>query len=206
MISPRLLVQYLKFSPLQEFYYCYLLSHLSSLAEVRSQSKDLVAERLPFVVSQLLAADTTSLQQHKSQKYLKTLLELVTSNKSGVDKNLIDRLFVHLKAKLPRDHCPVYLLPLLYPHPQDNLSISAVMAVKGGGLLDGALPDLVLEMGYRFTASVEECRAALLQLGGREVYASTVAKVSFNPILDGGVQHSHYHKSALRPQKWPQNL
>ena len=51
------------------------------------------------------------------------------------------------------------------------------MAVKGGGLLDGALPDLVLEMGYHFTASVDECRAALLQLGGREVYAATVAKV-----------------------------
>lgn len=51
------------------------------------------------------------------------------------------------------------------------------MAVKGGGLLDGALPDLVLEMGYHFTNSVEECRASLLQLGGREVYASTVAKV-----------------------------
>mgnify|MGYP007048722634 CR=1 FL=1 len=45
------------------------------------------------------------------------------------------------------------------------------------GLLDGALPDLVLEMGYHFTASVDECRAALLQLGGREVYAATVAKV-----------------------------
>ena len=51
------------------------------------------------------------------------------------------------------------------------------MAVKGGGLLDGALPDLVLEMGYHFTNSVDECRASLLQLGGREVYASTVAKV-----------------------------
>ena len=51
------------------------------------------------------------------------------------------------------------------------------MAVKGGGLLDGALPDLVLEMGYQFTNSVEECRASLLQFGGREVYAATVAKV-----------------------------
>jgi CCR4-NOT transcription complex subunit 1 len=51
------------------------------------------------------------------------------------------------------------------------------MAVKGGNLLDGALPELVLEMGYLFTNSVDECRASLLQLGGREVYAATVAKV-----------------------------
>jgi hypothetical protein len=52
------------------------------------------------------------------------------------------------------------------------------MAGKAGSLLlEGALPDLVLEMGYHFTSSVEECRASLLQLGGREVYAATVAKV-----------------------------
>ena len=58
------------------------------------------------------------------------------------------------------------------------------MAGKAGGLLDGALPDLVLEMGYHFTSSVEECRASLLQLGGTEVYAATVAKVRRNePIL-----------------------
>ena len=76
----------------------------------------------------------------------------------------------------PSISCPVTLLPLLHtsppPHPNP-----VTMAVKGGGLLDGALPDLVLEMGYHFTNSVEECRASLLQLGGREVYASTVAKV-----------------------------
>ena len=150
VISPRLLVQYLKFSPLQELYYCYQLSQLSTLAEVRSQSKDLVAERLPFVVTQLLAADTASLQLPKSQKYLKTLLELtVTSGTNCVDKNLVDRLLVHLKAKLSRDTCPVFLLPHLYPAQPDTLLSTAVMAVKGGGLLDGALPDLVLEMGYR---------------------------------------------------------
>jgi hypothetical protein len=57
-------------------------------------------------------------------------------------------------------------------------SSSSSMAGKAGSLLlEGALPDLVLEMGYHFTSSVEECRASLLQLGGREVYAATVAKV-----------------------------
>ena len=178
VISPRLLVQYLRFSLLQELHYCYHLSQLSTLAEVRSQAKDLVAERLPFVVTQLLAENTQSLQHSKSQKYLKTLLELVICGNQCVDKNLVDRLLVHLRAKLPRDRCPTFLLPTLHPGLSDSLvTSSAVMAVKGGNLLDGALPDLVLEMGYHFTASVEECRAALLQLGGREVYASTVAKV-----------------------------
>ena len=81
------------------------------------------------------------------------------------------------KELQPQISCPVPLLPLLHPTPPPH-SNPITMAVKGGGLLDGALPDLVLEMGYHFTNSVEECRASLLQLGGREVYASTVAKVS----------------------------
>jgi hypothetical protein len=64
------------------------------------------------------------------------------------------------------------------------------MAGKAGSLLlEGALPDLVLEMGYHFTSSVEECRASLLQLGGREVYAATVAKVSNQPVLFLPVAH-----------------
>ena len=106
--------------------------------------------------------------QSRPQKYLKTLLELVICGNQCVDKNLVDRLLVHLRAKLPRDCCPTFLLPTLHPGLSDSLlTSSTVMAVKGGGLLDGALPDLVLEMGYHFTASVEECRAALLQLGGR---------------------------------------
>ena len=41
------------------------------------------------------------------------------------------------------------------------------MAGKGGSLLEGALPDLVLEMGYHFTSSVQECRASLIKFQER---------------------------------------
>ena len=87
------------------------------------------------------------------------------------------QFFFVFQNLLPQIACPVSLLPLLHPSPPQGGSNPLTMAVKGGGLLDGALPDLVLEMGYHFTNSVDECRASLLQLGGREVYASTVAKV-----------------------------
>ena len=91
-------------------------------------------------------------------------------------RSTLQILFV-FQNLLPQIACPVSLLPLLHPSPPQGGSNPLTMAVKGGGLLDGALPDLVLEMGYHFTNSVDECRASLLQLGGREVYASTVAKV-----------------------------
>ena len=46
--------------------------------------------------------------------------------------------------------------------------------VNDGGPLDGALPDfLQMAMSHHFTASMEECRATLLQLGCKVYTAST---------------------------------
>ena len=46
--------------------------------------------------------------------------------------------------------------------------------VNDGGPLDGALPELLqMAMSHHFNASMEECRAALLQLGCKVYTAST---------------------------------
>jgi len=46
--------------------------------------------------------------------------------------------------------------------------------------LDTALPELIRELGYTFTASVDQCRANLRQLGGGpDIHAATVARVHF---------------------------
>lgn len=183
LLSPRLLSQHLKFSPLQELHYSYLLSQFSSLPEVRSQAKDLVTERLPLVISQLVSAEGQLLQSELDQtpSYLETIVTLANSDQHNLEHHLLDSLLVHLRSQQPLTTCPIALIPVLHgsvpPTEVATHTPSPTMAVKGGGLLDGALPDLVLEMGYHFTASVEECRASLLQLGGREVYAATVAKV-----------------------------
>ena len=166
---------------LQMFHY--LLSQFSSLPGVRSQAKDLVAERLPLLISQLLSAEGQLLQSglDHTPSYLITLTTLATSGQYSLKVDLVDRLFIHLRYQQPLSICPIALLPVIHgsvpPTEVATHTPSPTMAVNGGGLLDGALPDLVLEMGYHFTASVDECRASLLQLGGREVYAATVAKV-----------------------------
>ena len=42
--------------------------------------------------------------------------------------------------------------------------------------LDTALPELIRELGYTFTATVEQCRGNLRQLvGGPDIHAATVA-------------------------------
>ena len=52
-------------------------------------------------------------------------------------------------------------LILSSPAASDSSLVASIMAVN---VNDGALPEL-LQMSHHFTASMEECRAALLQLG-----------------------------------------
>lgn len=43
--------------------------------------------------------------------------------------------------------------------------------------MDGSLSDVILEMGYEFTASVEDCRNALVYFGLQELKPSTIARM-----------------------------
>jgi CCR4-NOT transcription complex subunit 1 len=43
--------------------------------------------------------------------------------------------------------------------------------------MDGSLTDVMLEMGYNFTASVEDCRNALVHFGLQELKSSTIARM-----------------------------
>ena len=43
--------------------------------------------------------------------------------------------------------------------------------------MDGALSDVILEMGYDFTASVEDCRNALVHFGLQELKPITIARM-----------------------------
>lgn len=57
------------------------------------------------------------------------------------------------------------------------LKLSTFVIRLSGGTLDTPLADLVKELGYGFTSSLEECRGAIIKLGGRDIAPSTVARV-----------------------------
>ena len=146
----------------------------------RDAASRLHRERLPALIASL---PTTPLDRC-TELLLTLLLDNRASPKSPAapkDKTNPRRSLVTALCQQFDDSgsaAPLVLLPHLYPDPRAASAVrSSSMAGKAGSLLEGALPDLVLEMGYHFTSSVEECRASLLQLGGREVYAATVAKV-----------------------------
>lgn len=70
------------------------------------------------------------------------------------------------------------LAPLVYP---DQSELTTEMSSDGpglpGGMLETSLADLVAEIGYGLTSSVEECRNNLMKLGGRDISPSVVARV-----------------------------
>ena len=113
------------------------------------------------------------------------MLSLIAEKDWNISKDKVETFLSVLRGQFSREVAPLVLVPLLYPTYTPSTPQHITMATKGPGLLDGALPDLVLEMGYHFTSSVEECRASLLQLGGREVYAATVAKVWEDVFISG---------------------
>merc|ERR1719458_2145691 len=167
----------LRVAPLQELHILSCFASHSAVEELKVEAAALLAEKLQQVASQLLNPEERAVVESELEARPDLLPSFLDNlHKSDLSKEQRSSVIALIQDLQPSISCPVTLLPLLHtsppPHPNP-----VTMAVKGGGLLDGALPDLVLEMGYHFTSSVEECRASLLQLGGREVYASTVAKV-----------------------------
>jgi len=43
--------------------------------------------------------------------------------------------------------------------------------------MDSSLADMILEMGYNFTSSIEDCRNALIHFGLQELKPSTIARM-----------------------------
>ncbi|EDS38671.1 ccr4-not transcription complex [Culex quinquefasciatus] len=84
-----------------------------------------------------------------------------------------------LCRNFPRERMPVVLAPLLNP--------------------------LVMEIGYTFTASLEDCKNHLLKVGGREISAQDVVKV-ISSITRRWVGGSKSEKRTWKPEIFVQAL
>lgn len=93
----------------------------------------------------------------------------------GLSTDIHNRFLKTLQRDYTKDLLPVVLAPLLYPAESE---LEPEMASEGPtGILDTSLSDLVSEMGYSFTASLEDCRNNLINLGGRDITPQSVARV-----------------------------
>jgi len=116
-----------------------------------------------------------------------------------------------LRRDYPRELVPVILAPILYQKEQEIDYTSQKMAHEGitnltKNIVETSLADLILETGYSFTASVEECRTNFAAFGLREISSASVARaVSFMSCTYTGLdENSLRHLRNGTSPAWPE--
>lgn len=157
----------------------------SSNPEIRTQSQANLKAKLPELVrahtdresgnEELLDLSTEELHLLLTQ-----VIDLWRDQPNSLlPKELCVSFLAALERQFPRSRVPVVLAPFLYPDKDilmEKLS-QDTPANMGKNLLDGSLADFVLELGYSFCNSIEECRNNLGNFGATSIKPAAVAKV-----------------------------
>lgn len=89
-----------------------------------------------------------------------------------------DLFLKRLRCDFPREVVPIILAPLLYPDdtktPLKEMTTADDMTAA---MMDNTLADIIRDIGYSFTASVEDCKSNMLNFGAREPTAIDVARI-----------------------------
>lgn len=109
------------------------------------------------------------------------VLQVLLTNLSHESNKLAPvtrELFVNrLRTDIPRELVPIVLAPQLYPDdtrtPLEEMTAPDDMAAA---MMDHSLADIIRDIGYSFTTSVEECKTNMLNFGAREPTAIDVAR------------------------------
>ncbi|XP_015223978.1 CCR4-NOT transcription complex subunit 1 isoform X4 [Lepisosteus oculatus] len=186
--SPHLFTQLskvLKLSKVQEVIFGLALLNSSS-SDLRGFAAQFVKQKLPDLLRSYVDADLGGNQEGGFQDIAIEVLHLLLSHllfgqkgASGVGQEQIDAFLKTLCRDFPQERCPVVLAPLLYPEKRDVL-MDRILPDSGGiakTMMESSLAEFMQEVGYGFCASLEECRAIIVQYGVREVTASQVARV-----------------------------
>ena len=116
-----------------------------------------------------------------------------------------------LRRDYPRELVPVILAPILYQEEQAVEYTSQKMAHEGinnlnKNIVETSIADLILETGYSFTASIEECRTRLAAFGVREISPASVARaISYMACTHSGLdENSIRHLRNGTSPAWPE--
>uniref|UniRef100_A0A182JXB0 CHK kinase-like domain-containing protein n=1 Tax=Anopheles christyi TaxID=43041 RepID=A0A182JXB0_9DIPT len=118
-----------------------------------------------------------------SPEFLQQILSLISYGKHttfGLTDQTYERFRLQLCRDFPRDRVPLILAPLLYT---ENSEISAeILKINTHSILQSSImktswTNLVVEVGYSFTATLDDCRNHLLKVGGRDITPQDVAKI-----------------------------
>ncbi|KAJ8950014.1 hypothetical protein NQ318_002425 [Aromia moschata] len=174
----------LRLSAVQEVVFALALRH-SSVPEVASLAQAHLRASVPALVQSYIDTEGSS-RQHEgglhetTPEVLHLILSAVlkTPKEIGLTNDIHTTFLKTLQRDFPKELVPVVLAPLVYP---EHCELTPEMSSEGpglsGGMLDASLADLVTEIGYSFTSSLEECRNNLMKLGGRDISPGVVARI-----------------------------
>lgn len=174
----------LRLSAVQEVIFALALRH-SANTEISTLALAQLRTTVPALVQSYIDTEGSS-SQHEGGLHETTpeVLHLILSavlkspKEVGLANDIHTTFLNTLQNDFSKDLVPVVLAPLVYP---EQCELAPEMSSEGpglsGGMLDTSLADLLTEIGYSFTSSVEECRNNLLKLGGRDLTQTSVAKI-----------------------------
>lgn len=186
-LGPQLFQQIsktIRLSAVQEVVLVLVLRH-SSNKELANLACAHLRVYLPALVQSYIDTEGST-RQHEGGLHETTpeVLHLILSavlqsyKKVGLTKEVHEAFLRTLQRDFPKELVPVVLAPLLY---SIDFELEPEMSSDGPGLsgnmLENSLPELISEMGYSFTASLEECRNNIISLGGRDISPSVVSRV-----------------------------
>ncbi|XP_061382387.1 CCR4-NOT transcription complex subunit 1 isoform X1 [Danaus plexippus] len=177
------LARLLKFTTAQDVAFTLVLRRNSSKPDIVSLAKQHLKKRfLDFVQCYLDAERGHQVEraglQECSPEVLQTLLTSLAYENFRLAAVTKDLFLKRLRIDFPREVVPIVLAPLLYPDdtqtPLEEMTTSDDMTAA---MMDNTLAEIIRDIGYAFTASVEDCKNNMVNFGAREPTAIDVARI-----------------------------
>ncbi|XP_015520502.1 CCR4-NOT transcription complex subunit 1 isoform X1 [Neodiprion lecontei] len=178
----------LKLTSVQEVAFAIALLH-SENPDIQTLALEHIKKQLPELIKNYINSEISN-KHHEGGLHDSSpeVLHLILSqafhepNQFGLPIEAKEKFLKNLRRDFPRELVPVVLAPLLYPGdgeiPQAAIELNMASNPMGFPFQDGnALVEMIMELGYGFTSSVDECRSALAGLGAREITPTAAARV-----------------------------
>ncbi|VVC86298.1 unnamed protein product [Leptidea sinapis] len=177
------IARYLKLTTAQDVAFSLVLRRNSSKPEISNLAKQHLKKRFLDLVQCYLdaerghQAERAGLQEC-SPEVLQTLLTSLTHENFKLAAVTKDLFLQRLRSDFPREVVPIVLAPLLYPDDTKSPLVEMTTANDlAPSMIDSSLSDIIRDVGYGLTVSVEECKTHMMNFGVREPTAIEVARI-----------------------------
>ncbi|GAB0100187.1 CCR4-NOT transcription complex subunit 1 [Sergentomyia squamirostris] len=189
-LSPNFLnsvARTLSLSQIKEVAIAYSLLH-SANPELAKYAEQHLKTFLPKFIQSYIDIDPSLPNQEGSlndivPELLQVIISVISHGKHrhfGLSDVIYNKFITHLCRDFPRDRVPLILAPLLYREETefgaDKMS-GTNPGIMSSAIMDTSWANLVMDIGYAFTVTVDECKNHLIKVTGREINAQDVAKV-----------------------------